>query len=201
MQRIQKNLVVGALLFIAVLIVGVSYQQAKAPAQEEQIVVEQMSGATTTPTVTPVVTPSSKKFPINKKDTILSWSFKGSYLGNDVLVAQATKSIADLTPQLQKSGSNTYDVYVGIGNNYTYLGDGAAAYESYNNAIAQNAEHALVYMNLGSLMDKLGAYYTAADAYAKAVELGSSFAQYRNAQMDFLTERFPEEAEKLRANQ
>jgi len=191
--------IIGAFIVVSV-IAGVTYQKAKAPTQE-QVIEEQISKASTTPSVTLVPASSAKKFPLNTKDTITSWFFKGSYIGNDVLVAQATTNIAHLTGLLDKEGSNDYDLYVGIGNNYTYLGDGAVAFENYNKAIAQNSGDPLVYMNLGSLMDKLGAYYTAADAYAKAVELGSSFAQYRNAQMDFLTERFPEEAEKLRANQ
>jgi hypothetical protein len=56
-------------------------------------------------------------------------------------------------------------------------------------------------MNLAHLMDQLGAYYTAADAYAKAVAVQPSIDQFRNAQLDFLTAHFPEEAAKLQAKQ
>lgn len=141
------------------------------------------------------------KFPINPADTITSWVFNGAYSGNDTLIKKADDDIVLLTGLIGKGQYDDYDLYLGIGNDEVYLGDGAGAYRNYNHCISIHPNKGLAYANLGHLMDELGAYHTAADAYAKAVALEPTMAAYSNAQLDFLTARFPEEAAKLKAQQ
>ncbi|MCX6788208.1 MAG: hypothetical protein NT108_03550 [Candidatus Kaiserbacteria bacterium] len=207
MQSTSKQWLTSSIVLLvgAVIIGGLWYGRIKAPAPEP-LLPEALVATSTTPTVattTVSVAPKSSlvTFPINSADTIISWSFKGTYSGNEGLIAKATADSAYLKGLLGKGKYDDYDLYVGIGNNDGSVGDGAGAYQNYNRAIALDPGRPLAYANLGHLMDQLGAYHTAAAAYAKAVMLAPSIAQYRNAQLDFLTQRFPEEAARLKAKQ
>lgn len=130
-------------------------------------------------------------FPINPADTIVSWNFKGAYAGNATLLAQANADIAHLKSLLGKGQYDNYDLYIGIGDDNNLIGNGSAAYENYNRAIALYPNQGLAYANLGHLMDELGAYHTAADAYAKAVAVQPSVLEYHLERLSFLTQRFP----------
>ena len=130
-------------------------------------------------------------FPINVADTISSWSFKGAYTGNDTLVAQANADITHLKSLLGKGQYDDYDLYIGIGNDDNLLGDGKGAYDNYNQSIAIHPTKGLAYLNVGHLMDEMGAYHTAADAYAKAVAVEPGMLQYHIQRLDFLTRQFP----------
>ncbi|MFI5260804.1 MAG: tetratricopeptide repeat protein [Candidatus Paceibacteria bacterium] len=151
-----------------------------------------------TSTTTPVASTSTPQagvvvnlpFPINAADTIASWSFKGNYSGNDTLTKQANTDIAFLTNLLGKGKYPDYDLYNGIGNDYASLGDGKTAYAEYDRAIALGPKGDLVYANLAQLMQKLGAYHTAADAYKKAVTVEPGMMAYHVARLTFLTEQF-----------
>jgi tetratricopeptide (TPR) repeat protein len=130
--------------------------------------------------------PAPATFTVNAKDTIASWKFTGRYAGNETLTINAQTDIARLQAFLGTGEYQDYDLYNGIGNNYTYLGDGEKAFAAYKKAISLDAGRAIVYMNIGSLMEQLAAYNTAKDAYAKAVAAEPGVAQYKNAQIDFL---------------
>lgn len=185
--------------FLAVVFIGGSfwYTSTKNQASDVQSTV---TASTTLPTISPTMTavPSASrvpqpvliKFPINPKDTISSWSFKGIYAGNETLIAKANTDMEHLRSLIGKGEYDDYDLYVGIGNDYNYLGDGANAYQNYNRASSIYPDKGLAYMNLGHLMDQLGAYYTASDAYAKAVTV-EPISQYKNAQTDYMNWRFP----------
>src|SRR6185369_4146409 len=79
-------------------------------------------------------------FPINAKDSIASWSFKGAYTGNDTLTAQADADISHLRALLGKGQYDDYDLYIGLGNDYNLEGNGTAAYQNYNRAAAIHAD-------------------------------------------------------------
>lgn len=130
-------------------------------------------------------------FPINPHDTITSWNFKGAYTGNDALIAKANADSAHLRSLLGKGVYDNYDLYIGIGNDDNLMGDGMGAYQNYDHAIYISPNKGLAYMNLGYLMDELGAYYTAADAYAKSVAVEPSVLEYQLARLTFLTQQFP----------
>ncbi len=130
-------------------------------------------------------------FPIHTQDSIKNWSFIGSYTGNDVLIAKAVADTTFLKNLVGKGEYSDYDLYIGIANNNAFLGDGARAYEYYNKAISENRARAIAYLNLGNLMEKLGALHTAYDAYTRASTLEPDIAQYSSARNDFLS-RHPE---------
>ncbi len=130
-------------------------------------------------------------FPINPADTIASWDFKGAYTGNAALTAQANADIVHLKSLLGKGKYDNYDLYIGIGDDDNLLGNGTGAYQNYDRAIALYPNQGLAYANLGHLMDELGAYHTAADAYAKAVAVQPSVLEYHVERLAFLTRQFP----------
>jgi tetratricopeptide (TPR) repeat protein len=180
----------GALFF------ALSDEEAPAPVEntpiaeeeaiEEETAVEEDSAPKTSQPSQPAAT-----FTVNAKDTIASWKFTGRYAGNETLTISAQTDIARLQSHLGTGKYQDYDLYNGIGNNYTYLGDGEKAFAAYKKAISLDPGRAIVYMNIGNLMEQLGAYHTAKDAYAKAVAAEPDEAQYKTAQADFLV-RFSE---------
>ena len=140
-----------------------------------------------------------KPFPINSQDHLTSWSFKGAYTGNDTLIAQATADSAKLKGELGKGNYPDYDLYIGIGNDADLLGDGKAAYNAYDKAISLLPNQGLAYVDLAHTMDELGAYHTAADAYAAAVHAQSGMLEYHVERLNFLTRQFPDDTTAIQA--
>ena len=138
-------------------------------------------------------------FPINSTDTISSWTFKGVYTGNDTLIAQAAADVEKLTALLGTGEYDDYDLYIGMGNDANLIGDGKTAYQAYNKAISIHPSKGLAYANLAHLMDQLGAYSTAADAYAQAVAVESPQLEYHVERLNYLTRQFPGDQEQLLA--
>lgn len=145
----------------------------------------------------PGTTQYAGPFLINAADAPITWTFKGVYAGNDTLVQQANTDIAHLAGLVGKGSYDDYDLYNGLGNDYTSLGEGKKAYDNYNRAIAIHPRKGLVYSNLGHLMDELHAYRTAADAYAKAVAVEPVVLEYHLARLNYLTRQFPTDTELL----
>jgi len=210
MQITKKQWLVAGVV-VVLIVGGLWYMQSRTRVVESPITASSTPESSTSVSPEPAAssTPASvkpapltiTKFPINPADTITTWSFKGAYTGNDALIKKANDDIALLTSLIGKGQYDDYDLYLGIANDEVYMGDGAGAYQNYNHSIAIHPNKGLAYANLGHLMDELGAYHTAADAYAKAVAVEPTQAQYRTAQLDFLTARFPEEAARLKAKQ
>jgi tetratricopeptide (TPR) repeat protein len=144
-------------------------------------------------TTTPVVAAQVGPFPINAADTAFSWTFKGAYAGNDTLTAQANADITKLNALFGNTQYADYDLYNGIANDYGSLGEGKTAYQYYNRAIRIHPNQGLAYMNLGHLFDEMGAYQSAADAYAKAVAVEPSVLQFHTARLTYLTQRLPKD--------
>ncbi|MHB8913432.1 MAG: hypothetical protein ACYC4I_00245 [Minisyncoccota bacterium] len=132
-------------------------------------------------------------FPINAADAIVSWSFKGAYTGNAVLIAQANTDIVKLTGLIGEGKYDDYDLYDGIANDYSMLGDGRTAYQYYNRSIQIHPTKGLAYANLAHFMNALGAYHTAADAYAKAVSVEPGMLEYHLERLTYLTQQFPKD--------
>ncbi len=140
-----------------------------------------------------------KSFPVNSADTTFTWSFKGSYAGNATLIAQANADIAHLTGLVGGGKYDDYDLYNGLANDYSSLGDGQMAYHYYNLAIAVHPNKGLAYANLAHLMDQLGAYETAADAYTKAVAVEQGILEYHIERLTYLMRQFPKDSSRLTA--
>ncbi len=139
-------------------------------------------------------------FPINPQDTIASWNFKGAYAGNATLVQQAEAQQTKFTAELAAASSTrAYDLYISIGNDANLLGDGKQAYDAYDKAASLYPNQGLPYLNLGHLFDEIGAYYTAADAYAKAVHVEPGVLEFDVERLTFLTQQFPNNSAMIQA--
>lgn len=164
-----------------------------APSEVGSVASSTLSTATSTSSGEKTSSPTSGAFPINSHDSITSWSFTGAYATNPALTEQATTDSAKLKALIAGGGSpdyDTYDLYVGIGNDADLLGDGKAAYRAYNQAIAIHPKKGLGYVNIAHLMTELKAYYTAADAYAKAVAVEPGMLEYHVERLNFLRQQF-----------
>src|SRR3989344_753423 len=142
---------------------------------------------------------ATPRFPLNTDDTIASWSFKVAYTGNETLLAQAAADTAKLTALLGKGEYDDYDLYIGIGNDAALVGDGQSSYRAYNTSIAIHPGKGLAYANLAHLMDQMGAYHTAANAYTKAVTVEPAQLEYHVERLTYLTRQFPTDTEQVRA--
>ncbi len=151
------------------------------------------SASSTVPAVSSRPVTVLSPFPINTNDTIVSWNFKGAYTDNTTLINQANADSSRLTSLLGKGQYDNYDLYIGIGNDANLIGNGKGAYNAYNHSIAIYPNKGLAYVNLAHLMDELGAYHTAVDAYAKAVAVEPTVLEYHLEQLDYLTRQFPKD--------
>ncbi|MHB1769642.1 MAG: hypothetical protein ACYCPH_01005 [Minisyncoccota bacterium] len=179
MQMLKKHWIIATGIGIAIVAgaaAGVWYDTAK----------------TNIPVTTAIPTAISA-FPINPADTIASWTFKGAYTGNATLMQNANTDLTHLKGLLGKGQYDNYDLYIGIGNDDNLMGNGSGAYKNYNRAIALYPNQGLAYTNLAHLMDELGAYHTAADAYGKAVAVQPSVLEYHLERLAFLTRQFPKD--------
>lgn len=205
----QRTIITGTLILLAVLIGSALWDTSSfwlAPGGPSE-------SATTTPTLetassTPVAplgqagsvagaTPAS--FPINSSDILASWNFVGTDAGNAALTAATDDDRAKLTALLGKGQYDDYDLYIGLGNDANLEGDGKSAYTNYNKAATIHPNKGLAYANLGNLFDELGAYHTAASAYAKAVAVEPRELHYHLSRLDFLVRRFPTDSARLTA--
>ncbi|MHB1163313.1 MAG: tetratricopeptide repeat protein [Minisyncoccota bacterium] len=204
----KQQLIWGTTSFVVVVLIawGVWSQAAKTPAPVSPASVldiasstDSIVSTTTVPTSSAQTGVSIKPFPINASDASVSWNFKGSYAGNDTLTAQANADISHLTSLVGGGKYDDYDLYNGIANDYTSLGNGTLAYQYYNRSIRIHPGKGLAYVNLAHLMEKLGAYHTAADAYAKAVAVEPGMLQYHLARLTYITNQFPKDNARITA--
>lgn len=133
-----------------------------------------------------VGSPASAVFPVSSADHISSWNWNGVYKDGGGKQAGVEKEISRLTGMVGTKGVDTYDVYIGIALQYELLGNGASAYQYLAKAIKVDGKRGLAYMNLGHLMESLGAFTTAGEAYAKAVALEPANSTFKSAQASFL---------------
>ena len=168
--------------------------QAPSPAEVPDITASSTGNGTPATTTTVVYT---GPFPINSADTIVSWSFKGAYTGNEALIAKANADTVYLMGLIGKGEYDDYDLYLGIGNNESSLGDGKSAYDNYNRAIQIHPKKGLAFVNLGHLMSQMGARYTAVDAYARATAVEPGMLEYHIQRLNYLTRQFPNDSARI----
>jgi len=192
MHITKKQWTVAGIGFFVVVLTAFGYFNfAKAPAPAISNTATSTVPSTTNASTTEQASVTSGPFPINKKDTIASWNFKGAYTGNDTFIAKANADIVLLKGLLGKGQYDDYDLYIGMGNDYVLLGDGKSAYQNYNRAINIHPKKGLAYANVGHLMIQLGAYATAADAYATATAVEPWVLEYHIERLTYLTRQFP----------
>lgn len=124
-------------------------------------------------------------YPIQKSDRIASWSWRGAYADHGSAQQQAEAEIARLKGMLGASHADEYGLSIGIASEYELLGDGKGAYRYLSRAIAIDPKRGLAYMNMGHLMEELGAFATARGAYDAAVQAEPGNAIYAAARSDF----------------
>lgn len=134
-------------------------------------------------------TPSNAKLATG--ETIQSWQWAGPYADGGALEKQANDEIKKLKRDLGKGTYPDYQLLVGIAGQYELLGDGTHAYEYLQKAIAEEPRKGLAYVNLGHLLDSLGAPQTAREAYDKAIALEPTIRAYADARTAFMKRRFP----------
>lgn len=205
----QRIIITGALVLCVVLIGGLWYMGLRLKA------IDLPSSGLGTTTTSPEAASSTSvtgldhtgstvratlaAFPISPLDTPVSWSFNGTDALNAALTAATDADRAKLTTLLGKGQYDDYDLYIGLGNDANQEGDGRSAYTSYNKAAAIHPNKGLAYANLGNLFDELGAYHTAAAAYAKSVAVEPRELQYHLSQLEFLVNHFPTDNARLTA--
>lgn len=130
--------------------------------------------------------------PVDIADTIQSWNFADAYTTNSELAEKASVEVNRLKDLVGKSKDiPDYQIYIQIAAQYELLGNGEKTYEYLNRAVAiDQFKTGLAWMNLGGLMEKLGAFNTARVAYAKAVEAQPDVIAYHIARLSFLTRHF-----------
>jgi len=195
MEITKRHWVVAVVGLVIVIALAFSLsEQAKAPVSDDSSDTVSSTPDSLTEEAATSTDTVIKPFPINAVDTLVSWDFKGAYAGNDTLVTQARADIKHLTDLLGKGQYDDYDLYNGIANDYSLLGDGRAAYQNYTRAIQVHPSKGLVYVNLAHLLDQLGAKRTAADAYARAVTVEPGMLEYHIKRITFLTQQFPNDS-------
>lgn len=192
MQITKTHWVAAGVGFVVAVVAGVLYAKSHAPATVPTSSSDVASSTSSATTGTLPIAPSTRAlpFPINALDTSISWNFKGSSTGNEVLIKNANTDIALLTGLIGKGKYDDYDLYNGIANDYGALGDGKLAYQNFNHAIAIHPAKGLAYVNLAQVMSNLGAEHTAADAYTKAVTVEGGTIAYHVARLTYLTQQF-----------
>lgn len=136
----------------------------------------------------------SSSFVMSPRDTIASWDMQASHKDGGALEKGVNEEIARLREHLadDKTEPPDYQLYVGLANQYSLLGDGRQAYDELQRALALDSDKTgLALHNMGVLMERLGAYESARDAYQRAVDVQPHIDAYHTALIRFLVSRFP----------
>lgn len=124
-------------------------------------------------------------YPLAGGDTVTSWRWNGAYADGATKQRQTGQEIVRLKALLGKNSAKDYEILVGIASQYELLGDGKTAYHYLSQAIAKDHSRGLAYMNMGQLMESLGALETARAAYDAAVKAEPKSGVYISARDSF----------------
>jgi len=130
--------------------------------------------------------PGGEGYSVSANDHISTWQWYGVYLDSAQKESDTKKEIVRLRGLLGKGSASDYKLYIGIASQYELLGDGKSAYQYLSGAIAKEPKKGLAYMNMGHLMEELGAFTTAHQAYDEAVTLEPGNQAFTMAQQNFL---------------
>tara|TARA_B100000508_G_scaffold60333_2_gene47539 strand:+ start:85147 stop:85734 length:588 start_codon:yes stop_codon:yes gene_type:complete len=98
------------------------------------------------------------------------WDFEGSYEASEELTLRAETERERLEDLLGDGEFPDYDIYVGIAGQYSLLGEGKKAYEYLLISIKENEARSLAFINLGTLLGKVGAPESAKIAYEMGLD-------------------------------
>ena len=131
----------------------------------------------------PLIAPAHA-YPLAPGDSIVSWNWKGAYQDGGADEQKTQAEIQRLSGQL--GNGKDYELYVGIASEYELLGEGHRVYEYLSRAIAKDGKRGLAYMNMGHLMEILGAFRTARNAFDAAIAAEPGNPLYVSARTDFV---------------
>lgn len=114
----------------------------------------------------------------NKTETVFAlvegekpvWDFEGSYEASEELTLRAESELDRLEGLLGSGEFPDYDIQVGIAGQYLLLGEGKESYEHLLVAISLNEARSLAFVNMGSLLGKVGAPESAKIAYEMGLD-------------------------------
>ena len=138
----------------------------------------------------------SAAFALDARDTIASWDFQASHKDGGELEKRVRDEIGRLEERLRDADTEPpdYQLYVGLAGQYLLLGDGASAYKELQKALEIDAEKTgLAWHNMGALMERLGAPYSALEAYDRAVKAQPHIDGYHAAYINFALKQFSED--------
>lgn len=134
-------------------------------------------------------------FTLDSRDaTIADWSFAGTYASDPQLAAKVQANIARLMSASSTKAYAPYDRYASLAQDYDLLGDGKNEYAYLLKAIAAGGQGAsAAWENLGILLARFGAYYSARTALENAITATPNVGVYREAYVRFLMAHFPDD--------
>lgn len=107
-------------------------------------------------------------YPLASQDSVSSWNFPPAYsLGSED--EKRVQSEIQKLKDVLKTQESDYEVLVGIAAEYELLGEGQKSYLYLSKAISDSPNKALAYFSMGHLLERVGALYSAKQAYGLAV--------------------------------
>jgi tetratricopeptide (TPR) repeat protein len=131
-------------------------------------------------------------YPVASQDSVSSWNFPSAYATGSEDEKRVQTEIDKLKAILGKQESD-YEVLVGIAAEYELLGEGQKSYLYLSKAISDSPNKALAYFSIGHLFERVGALYSAKQAYGLAVEKEPGNTLYKSYLDQFLS-RYAEKA-------
>ena len=98
------------------------------------------------------------------------WDFEGPFEATPELKERAKTERERLEKLLGKGEFSDYDIEIGIAEQYALVGEGEEAYEHLLNAIMLSEVRSLAFVNLGTLLGKVGAPKSAKIAFEMALD-------------------------------
>ncbi len=144
------------------------------------------STATTVTYHAPVTKSYLSALTIDSRDTIASWKLQ--ITESTTTKEKLQTQIKTLTGDIRKGHYSNFNIYTQIAQDYELLGNGKSAYDFYMLAAKVSpANNGLAWNNIGNLMEQLGAYHTARNAYAASVALSPKVEQFWVSYLNFLS--------------
>jgi tetratricopeptide (TPR) repeat protein len=132
--------------------------------------------------------------PVSSKDSNVVWSFQASHKDGGSLEKQVEEEVNNMEDQLGTGVYADQELLISISNKYKLLGDGKKVYKYLVKAInVGGAESGLAWNNMGQLLSRVNAPYTALIAYSEAVRVDPNELTYHASRIGLVVEQFPSE--------
>ena len=138
------------------------------------------------------VTVAVPRYPLATRDSVSSWNFPPAYPVGSEDEKRVKTEIEKLKELLGEQQSN-YEVLVGLAGEYELLGEGQKSYLYLSQAIQDSPNKSLAYFSIGHLFERVGALYSAKDAYNQAVQKEPGNSVYSSYRDQFLA-KYAEQA-------